>query len=54
MHHYTYSVGSGTKSDFEAVQYGQVAAETLYKRVEYSYLACSCGETRKAKIVVEA
>lgn len=51
LHHYTYSVGTGTKGEFEPKSYGENAEDTLYKRVEYSVLACSCGMVRKERIV---
>lgn len=52
-HFFKFSVGSGIKSDFEPVEYGKSAADTLYKRVEYSYLSCACGATKKTKVIPE-
>jgi hypothetical protein len=37
-------------SDFEPVQYGAAATDTLYKRVEYSISTCQCGYSQKRKI----
>lgn len=53
LHHYTYSVGSGLKADFEPVEYGKSAEDTLYRRVESSMLACSCGLVLKQRIVMK-
>jgi len=53
QHKYTVSVGSGLRSDFEPVQIGESAADTLYRRVEYSLLACTCGRTVKQKVVYD-
>lgn len=50
-HKFTYSLGSGTKSDFEPVEYGNSAEDTLYKRVEYSLLACPCGTVMKKRLL---
>ena len=52
-HKFTYSVGSGVKNDFEIVEFGKSASETLYRRVEYTYLACPCGQTKKNKVLQE-
>jgi uncharacterized protein (UPF0212 family) len=53
-HSYFISVGSGLKSDFEPVSYGDSAEDTRYKRVEYSYMACKmCGQAIKRKVRVE-
>ena len=51
-HHFTYSVGGGTKADFIPVSYGESAEETTYKRVEYSLLACSCGVVKKQRLLI--
>lgn len=51
-HRYTYAVGSGVKSDFEAQQFGANVEDTLYKRVEYSVMACSCGLVKKERLVL--
>jgi hypothetical protein len=53
QHNYFITVGSGLKSDFEPVQYGESAADTLYRRVEFSYMACKCGQAIKRKVQVE-
>jgi len=53
IHHYTYTVAAGVKSEYEPVQYGESREATLYKRVEYSQMACSCGEVLKKKVRVE-
>lgn len=51
---YTVAVGAGLKSDFEPVSYGESAQDTLYRRVEYSYLSCRwCATTIKRKVTVE-
>lgn len=50
LHHFTYTVGSGTKNEFEPQQYGERMEDTLYKRVEYSVLACACGSVKKQKV----
>lgn len=41
------------KADFEPVEFGLAAEDTKYKRVEYSYLFCNCGASKKKKIVYE-
>lgn len=51
MKHYYVTVVQ-TKADFEPTQYGQSAADTLYKRVEYTILACSCGEVKKERVAI--
>lgn len=50
-HYYTTVVM--TKSDFEPQEYGESAEQTLYKRVEYTTLACNCGVVVKRKVRVE-
>lgn len=52
QHHFTYSVGPGTKNEFEPQQYGERVEDTLYKRVEYSVLACACGSVKKQKVAL--
>jgi hypothetical protein len=54
LHHYTYTVAGGTKSEYEPQQYGEAAVDTLYKRVEYSYMSCSCGQVKKEKVRIAA
>lgn len=54
LHKYTYGVGSGTKGDFEPMSYGGTAEETVYRRTEYAYMACPCGQVKKSKVVYEA
>lgn len=49
-HSFTYSVGGGTKIEYEPVEYGASQEDTRYKAVSYSYLACSCGQTMKKKV----
>lgn len=51
-HYFTNSVAAGVKADFEPTSYGDSATDTLYKRVEYSMMACNCGVTRKTRVVV--
>jgi hypothetical protein len=52
-HRFTYSVGSGIKSDFEPVDYGKSVDETFYRRVTYSVLACLCGKVRMSRVKYE-
>lgn len=35
------------KADFEPIMYGDTAQETAYKRIEYAYMYCGCGEVLK-------
>jgi len=50
-HYYTTVVL--TKSDFEPQSFGDSAEDTLYKRVEYTTLACTCGAVRKSRVQLE-
>jgi hypothetical protein len=52
-HKFTYSIGSGLKSDFEPVDFGKSADETFYRRVTYSTLCCACGKARMARVKFE-
>lgn len=49
-HYFTFTCGSGIKADFEPVEYGKTAADTLYRRTEYSLMSCACGATTKQKL----
>lgn len=53
-HYFTNAVGSGVKADFEPVEFGASAADTLYRRVEYSLIGCNCGVVLKEKVRVAA
>lgn len=49
-HYFVNAVGNGIKADFEPVEYGKTAEDTLYRRVEYSLLACNCSATIKSRV----
>jgi hypothetical protein len=40
------------KAEFEPVQYGKKAEDTLYRRVEYILTTCQCSYSQKRKIKV--
>lgn len=41
------------RTDFEPVQYGESAEDTLYKRVEYTISVCACGMSVKRRVRYE-
>lgn len=41
------------KAEFEPVQYGEAAEDTLYKRTEFIISTCGCGHSVKKRLKVD-
>ena len=52
MHEHYYK-GFQQKSEFEPVEFGKTASDTLYRRVEYTVSVCGCGASLKKKVEQE-